>query len=162
MTATRAPWVDVHAHPGRCFLAGLDAGDPLAGLLGGPDVAAALAAARDAGLAAVTLSTVADLQVLAPDPVKGLRAAREFRPGEAYADHRRQLDGIRQTLARLGVPVAVTAEEIESAWAGGQTAVLVGCEGGDFLEGRPEALAEARALGVSSLTLVHYRRQPDR
>jgi len=38
MAATRAPWVDVHAHPGRCFLAGLDAGDPLAGLLGGPDV----------------------------------------------------------------------------------------------------------------------------
>jgi len=81
MTPTRAPWVDVHAHPGRCFLAGLDAGDPLAGLLGGgPDVAAALSAARDAGLAAVTLSTVADLRVLAPDPVKGLRAAREFRP----------------------------------------------------------------------------------
>jgi membrane dipeptidase len=157
MTATRAPWVDIHAHPGRCFLAGLDAEDPLAGLLGGPDVAAALAAARDAGLAAVTLSTVADLQVLAPDPVKGLRAAREFSPGEAYADHRRQLDGIRQALARLGVPVAVTAGEIESAWAGGQTAVVIGCEGGDFLEGRPEALAEARALGASSLTLVHYR-----
>jgi membrane dipeptidase len=157
MTATRAPWVDIHAHPGRCFLAGLDAEDPLAGLLGGPDVAAALAAARDAGLAAVTLSTVADLQVLAPDPVKGLRAAREFSPGEAYADHRRQLHGIRQALARLGVPVAVTAEGIESAWAGGQTAVLISCEGGDFLEGRPEALAEARALGASSLTLVHYR-----
>ena len=158
MTPTRAPWVDVHAHPGRCFLAGLDAGDPLAGLLGGgPDVAAALSAARDAGLAAVTLSTVADLRVLAPDPVKGQRAAREFRPGEAYADHRRQLDGISRTLARLGVPVAVTAAEIESAWARGQTAVLVGCEGGDFLEGRPEALAEAQALGASSLTLVHYR-----
>ena len=157
MTPTRAPWVDVHAHPGRCFLAGLDAGDPLAGLLGGPDVATALSAARDAGLAAVTLSTVADLQVLAPDPVKGLRAAREFRPGEAYADHRRQLEGISEALARLGVPVAVTAEGIESAWAAGQTAVLVGCEGGDFLEGRPEALAEARALGVRSLTLVHYR-----
>jgi len=157
MTPTRAPWVDVHAHPGRCFLAGLDAGDPLAGLLGGPDVATALSAARDAGLAAVTLSTVADLQVLAPDPVKGLRAAREFRPGEAYADHRRQLEGISEALARLGVPVAVTAEGIESAWAAGQTAVLVGCEGGDFLEGRPEALAEARALGASLLTLVHYR-----
>jgi membrane dipeptidase len=158
MTVTRVPWVDIHAHPGRCFLAGLDAGDPLAGLLGGGlDVGAALAAAREAGLAAVTLSTVADLRVLALDPVKGLRAAREFRPGEAYADHRRQLDGIRQTLARLGAPVAVTAEEIESAWAGGQTAVLLACEGGDFLEGRPEALAEARVLGVSSLTLVHYR-----
>jgi membrane dipeptidase len=157
MAATGAPWVDVHAHLGRCFLAGLDAGDPMAGLLGGQDVAVALSAAREAGMAAVTLSTVADLRVLAPDPVKGLRAAREFSPGEAYADHRRQLAGIGELLARLGTPVAVTAEDIHDAWSGGQTAVLVGCEGGDFLEGRLEALAEARALGASSLTLVHYR-----
>jgi membrane dipeptidase len=157
MAATGAPWVDVHAHPGRCFLAGLDAGDPLAGLMGGQDVAAALSAAREAGLAAVTLSTVADLRVLALDSVKGLRVGREFAPDEAYADHRRQLAGIGEVLARLGVPIAVTAEDIESAWASGQTAVLVGCEGGDFLEGRLEALAEARALGASSLTLVHYR-----
>jgi membrane dipeptidase len=35
--------------------------------------------------------------------------------------------------------------------------VLLSCEGGDFLEGRLEPLAEARAAGASSLTLVHYR-----
>ncbi len=153
----RAPWVDVHAHPGRCFLAGLDESDPLAGLLGGQDVGAALSAARKAGLAAVTLSTVADLRVLSPDPVKGLRASRQFAPGEAYADHRRQLAGIGEVVAGLGAPVAVSAADVESAWASGQTAVLLSCEGGDFLEGRPQALAEARALGASSLTLVHYR-----
>ena len=87
-------WVDVHAHPGRCFLAGLDEADPLASLQGGLDVAGSITAARAAGLAAVTLSTVADLRVLAPDPVRGLRASRPFRPGEASADHRRQLAGI--------------------------------------------------------------------
>src|SRR5580658_6833729 len=157
MAATGTPWIDVHAHPGRCFLAGLDAGDPLVGMLGGPDVAAALSAARDAGLAAVTLSTVADLRVLGPDPVRGLRAVRPFEPGEAYADHRRQLAGIGQILAGFGVEVAVTPAVIESAWASGQIAVLLGCEGGDFLEDRLEALTEARSLGASSLTLVHYR-----
>jgi membrane dipeptidase len=157
MTATRAPWVDVHAHPGRCFLAGLDHADPLVGMLGGADVGAALSAARDAGLAAVSLSTVADLRVLAPDPVKGLRAVRDFGPGEAYADHRRQLAGIGQVLAGLDVPVALTAADIESARASGRIAVLLACEGGDFLEDGLEALAEARALGASSLTLVHYR-----
>lgn len=157
MTAGRTPWIDVHAHPGRCFLAGLESGDPLAGLLGGQDIAAALSAAGRAGMAAVTLSTVGDLRVLAPDPVKGLRAGRPFRPGEAYEDHRRQLAGITRVLTRLGVRAAVTAEEIESSWASGQTAVLVTCEGGDFLEGRLGALAEARASGASSLTLVHYR-----
>src|ERR1700728_3572420 len=157
MAATRAPWVDVHAHPGRCFLAGLGGGDRLVGMLGAADVEAALSAARDAGLAAVTLSTVADLGVLAPDTVKGLRAVRDFGPGEAYADHRRQLTAIRQILDDVEVPVAVSAPDIERARASGHIVVLLACEGGDFLEDGLEALAETRSLGASSLTLVHYR-----
>jgi membrane dipeptidase len=154
---TDAPWIDLHAHPGRCFLAGLDDADPLVGMLGRPEIGAALAAANAAGLAAVTLSTVADLRVLAPDPVRGLRAARQFQPGEAYADHRRQLDQIGRTLAANGAQVAVTAEEIQSAQADGMTAVLISCEGGDFLEGDIRRLTEVRATGASSVTLVHYR-----
>jgi membrane dipeptidase len=151
------PWIDVHAHPGRCFLAGLDDSDPLAGPLGAQDVASALAAARDAGMAAVTLSTVADLRVLAPHPEKGLHASHPFRPGEARADHRRQLAGIGQILQAVGAQVAVTAADIDAAYAAGRTVVLVSCEGGDFLEGTLEPLAEARTAGASSLTLVHYR-----
>ncbi len=157
MPMTSGPWIDVHAHPGRCFLAGLDETDPLAGALGGLDVAGSLAAARAAGLAAVTLSTVADLRVLAPDPVKGLRASRQFRPGEAYRDHQRQLSGIGELAKALGADIAVTAAEIERAHASHRTALLVSCEGGDFLEGRLEPLQQARAAGASSLTLVHYR-----
>jgi membrane dipeptidase len=151
------PWIDLHAHPGRCFLAGLDAADPFVGLLGGPDVAAALAAATAAGMAAITCSTVADLRVLRPDPVKGLTAARAFAPGEAHADHDRQLAGIGTALAGLAVPIAVTAADIEAAHASGRTAVMISCEGADFLEGHPERLSPARAAGASSLTLVHYR-----
>lgn len=152
-----AVWIDLHAHPGRCFLAGLDDSDPLARMLGGQDVVAALSAARDAGLAAVTLAAVADLRVLSPDPDTGLRASRPFRPGEAYDDHRRQLDGIRRLVAAAGADLAGTAADVESAHAARRTAVLISCEGGDFLEGRLERLAEARAAGASSLTLVHYR-----
>jgi membrane dipeptidase len=100
---------------------------------------------------------VADLRVLAPDPVRGLRASRQFRPGEAQADHQRQLDAIGQEVGRLGARVVRTAADVESAHASGQTAVLIGCEGGDFLEGEVEPLAEAHAAGASSLTLVHYR-----
>ena len=154
---TDAPWIDLHAHPGRCFLAGLDDADPLVGMLGGAEIAAALAAANAVGLAAVTLSTVADLRVLAPDPVRGLRAAGQFKPGEAYADHRRQLDQIGRAVAAAGAQVAVTAADIESAQPDGRTAVLISCEGGDFLEGDLGLLAEVRAAGASSLTLVHYR-----
>ncbi len=147
----------MHAHPGRCFLAGLDDSDPLFALLGGQEVARLLADARHAGLAAVTLSTVADLRVLAPHQQKGLHASRQFRPGEARADHRRQLAGICQIVEAAGAEIAVTAAAIEAAHAAGRTAVLLSCEGGDFLEGTLEPLAEARAAGATSLTLVHYR-----
>ena len=157
MAMTRAPWIDVHAHPGRCFLAGLDGTDPMVGALGGQDVMTAVSRARAAGLAAITLSTVADLRVLTADPVKGLHASRPFRPGEASDDHRRQLAGLGRLAAGLNLDVAVTAADIEAAHADGRIAVLVSCEGGDFLEGRLEPLAEARAAGASSLTLVHYR-----
>ena len=151
------PWIDLHAHPGRCFLAGLADTDPLVGLLGAQEVVSALAAARAAGLAAVTLSTVADLRVLAPDAEKGLRASRPFQPGEAQADHRRQVEAISRVVAAAGLQVATSAAEIEAAQAAGRTAVLLSCEGGDFLAGRLEPLAAVRAAGVSSLTLVHYR-----
>jgi membrane dipeptidase len=39
----------------------------------------------------------------------------------------------------------------------GRIAVLLGCEGGDFLEGDLRRLEEARAAGLTVLTLVHYR-----
>ena len=153
----REPWIDLHAHAGRCFLAGLAAGDPLVGQLGSPEIAAALAAATAAGLAAVTLATVADLRVLRPDPARGLAVARAFGPGEAHEDHGRQLAGLAAAVGSTGALVARTAADIESAHAAGSTAVLISCEGGDFLEGRTDRLAEARAAGASSLTLVHYR-----
>jgi|SRR5271165_3637482 len=149
--------IDVHAHPGRCFLAGLDDADPLAGLLGGADVLSALSVARSAGLAAVTLSTVADLRVLAPDPERGLRAARPFRPGEAAADHARQLAGLGDLISAAGLDLARNAADIERASAGERLAVLLSCEGGDFLDGRLDALEAVRDAGASSLTLVHYR-----
>ena len=114
MTTNPVPLIiDMHAHPGRCFLAGLDDGDPLAGLLGGADVVTALAAARHAGITAVTLSTVADLRVLAPDPERGLRATRQFRPGEARADHERQLAGLAEIVTGAGLDVAPTASKIQ-------------------------------------------------
>ena len=157
MAVTRAPWIDVHAHPGRGFLTGLDGSEPLAGRLGGETVAAALAEAAAAGMTAITMSTVADLAVLALDQAKGLVASRPFRPGEAYENHRRQLAGLTALVAAAGADIVTTAAGVQAAQAAGRTAVLLSCEGGDFLEGRLEPLAEARAAGASSLTLVHYR-----
>ena len=154
---SRGPWIDVHAHPGRCFLAGAPPGDPLAHQIGGDGSAAALQAARDAGLAAVSFATVADLAVLGARPDGGLHARRAFRRGEAHAGHQRQLAGLVALVERESAPLARTASDIERAHARGETAILVTCEGGDFLEGVVERIDEAHAQGMSSLTLVHYR-----
>jgi membrane dipeptidase len=157
MTSGNRPWIDVHGHPGRCFLAGMDVAHPLSVLLDGQRVAEALHASRQAGMRAVGLSTVSDLLVLGADAEGSLRAVRDFAPGEAYADHRRQLDGLVSLLASAGALLVRTAADLEAAPADDQAAVILTCEGADFLEGQVERLAEAHELGVSSVTLVHYR-----
>ena len=49
------------------------------------------------------------------------------------------------------------AADVDRAARDDRTVVLLGCEGGDFLEGDLGRLEEARAAGVTVLTLVHYR-----
>jgi membrane dipeptidase len=147
----------LHSHAGRCFLAGLPAGHPVVAGLGAASVAGALRAARAAGMTALCLSVVADFAVLRPDPETGLRAVRDFRPGEAYADYQRQLAGIREAVVADGAEVATSASDLDRAARDGRTAVLLGCEGGDFLEGDLRRLELARAAGLTVLTLVHYR-----
>ncbi|SRR6266568_1610701 len=101
-------------------------------------------------MTALMLATVSDLAVLRPDPVTGLRAHRDFGPGEAYADHRRQLDAIRRAVAEAGAEVATSSAGVERAARDGRTVVLLGCEGGDFLDGDLRRLEEARAAAVTS------------
>ena len=125
--------------------------------LGAASVADAVRAAAAAGMTALSLATVSDFAVLRPDPVTGLRAHRDFGPGEAYADHRRQLEAIRRAVAAAGAEVATSAADVDRAARDGRTVVLLGCEGGDFLDGDLRRLEEARAAGVTVLTLVHYR-----
>jgi membrane dipeptidase len=157
MTSMSEPRIDLHGHAGRCFLAGLPAGHQLVATMGAAAIADAVRDAQAAGMTAVNLSAVADFAVLRPDPAQGLRAHRDFRPGEAYADYRRQLDGIRAGAAEAGAEVATSAADLERAARDGRTAVLLGCEGGDFLDGDLGRLEEARADGLTVLTLVHYR-----
>ena len=151
------PRVDLHSHAGRCFLAGLPAGHALVATMGAAAVADAVRAARAAGMTALVLAAVADFAVLRPDPATGLRAHRDFRAGEAYADYQRQLAGIRTAVAEAGAEVATSPADLDRAARDGRTVVLLGCEGGDFLEGDLRRLEEASAAGLTVLTLVHYR-----
>jgi membrane dipeptidase len=158
---TRAPRVDVHAHPGRCFLAGIDADDALGVVLGGDTSTDALASASGAGMAAVSFATVADLRVLQIG-ASGFTAARPFKPGEASGDHQRQLDAILDLARRSDSPIIRCADDIVRAHADGRTGVFVTCEGADFVEDGPDTdvfgrVVDAHAAGVRSITIVHYR-----
>ena len=90
-------WADAHAHPGRCFLAGLDDDDPFVRLMGPADLDEALEDIVRGGVGLVCASTVGDLRALEVGPT-GIRATRTFAPGEAASDHRRQLQTIGQWL----------------------------------------------------------------
>jgi len=75
-------WMDAHAHPGRCFLSGLPASDLFVQLMGAPDVDTAVSDLAAGGVGIVAFSTVGDLRVLTATE-DGIRAGREFDPGEA-------------------------------------------------------------------------------
>ena len=152
-----SPAIDVHAHPGRSFLAGAERPDSLVVRLmpdGFEDER--IADMRDARVAAAVFAVVADLAVLGLAE-GGLDVVREFDPGEAYADFRRQLARLEQVLARGGIVPALVPADIRSAHASGRPAAILASEGADFVEDDLARIAQAHAAGLRSMTLVHYR-----
>lgn len=153
---THGPWVDVHAHAGCGFLGGLPADHRLTGDFGTDRADERVPTAAAGGLAAVNVSTVADLAVLGIGE-KGPGALRDFEPGEAKADHARQIDAVSKVLARPDVHTVLQAADIVAAHNDHKTGVFLGSEGADFLDGDGTGLADAYADGVRMITLVHYR-----
>ena len=154
----RHPSFDAHAHPGRSFVAGAQ---NLSGLVWiyaklGSFEDDTIADMRAGALAAATFAAVADFQALGLEG-EGLATVRGFEPGEAWASYKRQI-GRLQSLAHAGMvhPIRVVAD-VAAARAAGKVGAMLSVEGGDFLEGRPERVAQAFADGVRAITLVHYR-----
>ncbi len=155
---TRHPSFDAHAHPGRSFVAGAE---NLSGLVWiyaklGSFEDKTIADMRAGGLSAAAFAAVADFQALGLEG-EGLAAARAFEPGEAWASYKRQI-GRMQALATRGLVFPIKAvADVATARAARKVGAWLTVEGGDFLEGRPERVAEAFADGVRSITLMHYR-----
>jgi len=55
-------WIDVHAHPGRCFLAGMAPDDPFVTLLGSDNILPALDDMKEGGVAVACFASVSDLR----------------------------------------------------------------------------------------------------
>lgn len=148
---SRHATVDLHAHPGRFFMAGAPA-SPFVHSYPSPDPDRAIADMREGGLAAAMFATVADLAVLGMTD-RGLGAVRAFAPGEALADHLRQIDAAEALFAANAMPLGRSAADVG---IGGLTGFL-SVEGGDFIEDRLERIDDAAARGVRSITIIHYR-----
>ena len=112
---------------------------------------------RAGGLSAACFSVVSDMRSLVLTPEGGLRASRGLQPDELAADTRRQLEEFNRVLDHKSVSFARTAAEVFANHREKRISAILTAEGGDFLEGSIERLGEARALGMRSVTICHYR-----
>jgi membrane dipeptidase len=150
--------IDAHAHPGRTFVRGaqhLSGKVYLAKLLGTFE-ATTVAQMREGGLTAAAFAAVSDFQALGFKG-EGLEAVRSFGPGEAWESYRRQIANLKQLSASGLVYPVLSAEDFAAAHRSGKPGAFLTVEGGDFLEGKAERVAQAHADGVRSITLMHYR-----
>jgi len=133
--------VDLHAHPGKLY----HGGNPLPRL-------------RDLTKARITafgFSIPTDTPTLGkrgglPQPV------REPQPNELYDFTIQHLTKLQQVLKQADISVLKTDDDVLSAKQVGRPGALIALEGGDFLEGRLDRVAQAHALGVHSIQLVHF------
>ncbi|MEO8857215.1 MAG: membrane dipeptidase [Burkholderiaceae bacterium] len=154
----RHPSIDAHAHPGRTFV---DGAQNLSGLMWiyahlGHFEDQAVRDMREGGLSAAVFAAVSDFQTLGPQG-EGLVTVRAFEPGEAWASYQRQIAHLKALSQRGLVFPVLSVEDIEAARRAGKPGALLSVEGGDFLEGKPERVAQAFSDGVRSITLMHYR-----
>lgn len=128
--------IDMHTHAGRPRRTG-------------PVDRAVLATMRPAGVAAAVVSAIADLPMIARDPVtKRLAKVRDPEPGECLAC----VEGYLDSYEAAGLRIAREPEEIRAD----DPALVLAIEGCDFLEGDLDRLDAMAARGVRSIQLTHY------
>ena len=148
--------IDTHSHPGRFFLKRLTDQTPTTRAFGTAFEDQAIADLSAGNVSAALFCAVADMRLLEMTSTQGLRAAREWTPGEAYADYRRQIGELKALLANEALIPGLTAVDIEAAHRSHKTGAIFGVEGGDFIEDKLDRVHEAFGDGVRAVTLVHY------
>jgi len=148
--------VDTHSHPGRFFLKRITEQTPMTRAFGEAFEDQAIADLSAGNVSATLFCAVADMRLIETTPSGGLHAGRDWTPGEAYADYRRQLAELKTLLSNPVLTPGLTAADIEAAHRRHKTGAVFGVEGGDFIEDRLERVHEAFRDGVRAVTLVHY------
>lgn len=150
--------IDAHAHPGRTFMRGAEhlSGKVFLASLLGTFEDRTIAQMQAGGLTAAGFAAVSDIQALGLNG-RMLEAVRSFEPGEAWASYQRQIANLKALIERGLVHPVLAAQDFAAARKAGKPGAFLAVEGGDFLEGQADRVAQARADGVRSITLMHYR-----
>jgi membrane dipeptidase len=148
MAQATGPTVDIHSHGGSVLYVYSQAGNysftPLAEPM------------RQGGMAVICLAAVSDSPTTVLTGGR-LRPSREGRPGEFYAHTQRAFERLHRLVREQGLGIITDAASLRAARPE-RPSVIVSVEGGDFLEGMPERVDEARARWqLRHLQLTHYR-----
>ena len=143
--SVRRPFVaDMHSHYGMFLprLFGLDLAQHM----------------RETGSTLLAWSATDDHRWIGATP-QGWKQVREPAPGELWSSFQRRVNGYLDKLKAWNLPLALNGADVDAALAG-EPRILLATEGANFLEGRPERLAEAHAWGVRHVQLVHFIQSP--
>ncbi len=143
--AEESPAVDLHSHPGM-----LGRSSPLSL----PAQAERMARGR---LRASLFCAVADGPLIGRRAGGGLYATREPRPGELAMHTQRVLGSVRAHVDQGTLALVQAPADLDAVRSRNVPGALLAIEGGDFLEGRIEGVAEVYRQGVRSIQLTHYR-----
>src|SRR5271167_1385528 len=152
----RHPSVETHCHPGRFILGHLPYQTPTTKAFGEPFTARVIADLNAGHVSAALWAAVADLPLLEATPQGLLHAGREFQPGEAYANYRRQLNELNTLINEHELARGLNPSDVEAAQRRRRTAAIFAVEGGDFIEDKLGRVQEAFNDGVRAITIVHY------
>lgn len=94
---------------------------------------------------------VGDGSVIQWIPGKGFRMFREPAPGELFERYEATLARLKARHADETLIEVATAQALQHAAGAGEPAVIIGVEGGDFLEGDIQRLEAARQRGITRL-----------
>ena len=142
--AIESPSIDLHSHPGMFPSSPIPLEKQVDRMNRGK-------------LRASLFAAVADGPVIGRRQGGGLYATREPRPGESPGYTYRSLGDVRARVAAGTLTLIQSPADLAAPRPPEQPGAILAVEGGDFLEGRIERVAEAHANGVRSIQLTHYR-----
>lgn len=89
----------------------------------------------------------------------GIQQTRQPAPGDLWRNFQRRNAAHDAMLAAWGLARLLVPADVDAALAG-ELRVVRASESANFLEGRPERVAEAHAMGLRHLQLIHYIETP--